>query len=134
MSFDQAGTKAAIAALTKSGSLLVSEREGEVVGAVGLVATPHPFHQGLKLAAQVFWWVEPDQPEAETELLGAAEQWARDQGCQILTMIAAAGLRGTEMKDMFCQHGFSPMEQAFIKTLFPEDERGETEWTSCRQH
>lgn len=73
--------------LANCGSLLVSERAGELVGMLGYVVFPH-FLSGETVAGEVFWYVSPEHRGEGLKLLRAAEERARAAGAKYMQMIA----------------------------------------------
>jgi GNAT superfamily N-acetyltransferase len=75
------------AQLARGGSLLVSQREGELVGMLGYVIFPH-FLSGETVAGEIFWYVAPEHRGEGIKLLRAAEDRARSLGATSMQMIA----------------------------------------------
>lgn len=67
--------------------LLVSERNGQIVGMIGFVVYPH-FMSGEIIAGEVFWWVEPGFRGEGLRLMKEAESRARAAGAKDMQMIA----------------------------------------------
>lgn len=95
-----------------TGTVLVLERDGILMGMIGLVCTPH-FLSGDMYAGEVFWWVTPGQRGDGVRLLRAAESWAIELGAKTLQMIAP-----TERVGRFYDRlGFTRMETSYQKEL-----------------
>jgi GNAT superfamily N-acetyltransferase len=73
--------------LAAAESILVSERDGRLVGMFGYIVFPH-FMSGEITAGEVFWWVEPEHRGDGVKLLRAAEIRARAGGATRMQMIA----------------------------------------------
>lgn len=57
------------------------------IGMMGVHVFAHPL-SGETMAAEVFWWVEPEHRGAGLSLIHKAERWAKDRGAKKLHMIA----------------------------------------------
>jgi len=96
----------------ESGAILVLERDGILVGMIGLVCTPH-FLSGDMYAGEVFWWVTPGQRGDGVRLLRAAESWAIERGAKTLQMIAPTERVG----HFYARMGFTRTEISYQKEL-----------------
>ena len=92
---------------------LVAERQGQLVGALGLMAYGHLL-SGVPLAAQVCWWVDPDERNGVgVRLLAAGEQWARDVGAERLEMVAPTA----RFHPLFARRGYHMVGHLFERGL-----------------
>lgn len=68
---------------------LIAEDDGRPVGMFGVFCFDHPI-TGQKAAAELCWWMEPEARggRAAVQMLRLSEAWARDEGAQVLEMIA----------------------------------------------
>jgi len=96
----------------ESGTVLVLEREGVLVGMIGIICTLH-FLSGEMYAGEVFWWVTPGQRGDGVRLLRAAESWAIESGAKTLQMIAPTERVGR----FYDRMGFARMETSYQKEL-----------------
>lgn len=75
-----------------------------------------PFTFGVDLiATEVVWWVEPDKRNTKVgkELLDAFEDWARNEGCRLITMISIDDALGKYYE----KRGYGLYEHAYMKEL-----------------
>jgi GNAT superfamily N-acetyltransferase len=93
-------------------TLLVTEREGAIVGMFGYVLFDH-FLSGEKVAGEVFWWVEPEHRGQGIRLLKEAERRARLAGAQRMQMIAPSD----EVADMYKRMNYQFVEASYQLTL-----------------
>lgn len=96
----------------ETGAIFVSEREGAVVGMIGLLAFVHPI-AGELTVAEVFWWVEPEHRGGGVRLLKRAEQWARALGAVKLFMIAPTA----EVGQLYERLGYESLETCYQRAL-----------------
>jgi GNAT superfamily N-acetyltransferase len=99
-----------------AGVILVAEVPDAVVGAIALIATPHPVN-GTPFADEVAWWVEPEHRgglRAGPYLLGAAEDWALRQGCNMVKMVAPLP---STVGRFLEKRGYRAIEVAYVKTF-----------------
>ena len=73
--------------LISKGTLIVSEKEGEIIGMLGFIIYPH-FISGDIFAGEVFWWVEPEHRGEGLRLLKEMKSRARAAGAKFYQMIA----------------------------------------------
>lgn len=92
--------------------LLVSEREGLVVGMIGYVVFDH-FLSGEKVSGEVFWWVEPEHRGEGIKLMREAEKRSLAAGAKKMQMIAPTDQVGAVYQRM----GYEFVETAYQKTL-----------------
>ena len=99
--------------LTQSdGMIVVADREGHVVGMIGMLLFPHHISSEL-IAGEVFWWMEPEARGGGLRLLRAAETWARAQGVKRIQMIAPTLAVG----HVYQRCGYQLVEMAYQRTL-----------------
>lgn len=58
--YDEASCAYMAQLMLETGVLMVAERNGAVVGMVGLLLSPYPFNFNFKWTSEVMWWVEPE--------------------------------------------------------------------------
>jgi GNAT superfamily N-acetyltransferase len=96
----------------ESGAILVLERDGILVGMIGILCTVH-FLSGELCAGEVFWWVTPGHRGDGVRLLKAAESWAMVRGAKTLQMIAPTERVG----QFYDRMGFTRIETGYQKAL-----------------
>lgn len=71
------------------GLLLVSEREGKIVGMLGAFIYTQPI-SGERIAGEAFWWMEPEHRKGGDglKLARTLEDWGRSRGAERATLIA----------------------------------------------
>lgn len=94
------------------GVVFVSEREGVVVGMLGLLLFENPI-TGESTASELFWWVEPEYRGLGVRLLKRGEQWAREMGAQQVHMIAPT----PEVGQLYTRLGYDYLESAYHKAM-----------------
>lgn len=68
--------------------IVVAERQHQVIGMLGVAIYPHLL-SAQTMAAQLFWWVQPEHRDGVgRHLLTAAEQIVKDRGAHALQMTA----------------------------------------------
>lgn len=93
-------------------SILVLERDGALIGMIGLYAFRHPI-SGEAVASEVFWWVEPEARGGGLRLLTAAEAWAAAQGAVLLQMIAPT----PAVERIYTRRGYVPVERLYQRRV-----------------
>jgi GNAT superfamily N-acetyltransferase len=96
-----------------AGAVFVAERDGAVVGMIGLVEFVHHL-SGLPTVGEVMWWVDPAARGGGLALLRRGEQWARAQGARVLQVAAP---QGTTVGTLYARRGYAPVETTYQRTL-----------------
>jgi GNAT superfamily N-acetyltransferase len=94
------------------GLLLVAETAGSIIGAIGMMATPHPYSGSLTLS-EMFWYVAPEARGSGVKLLREAERWGKAIGARHIIMIAP----DSRVSSFFQRMGYARLEEQFIRTL-----------------
>lgn len=97
-----------------SGLLLVSEQEGRVVGAIGVIVYDHPF-TGQACTSELFWWVDPAyRGRADgLRLLKHAEEWVKTNRIPWMHMVAP----NDRVKAFYERLGYSELETHYYKKM-----------------
>ena len=71
------------------GRILLSDKNGIVIGMLALIVFPH-FASGEMVAGEVFWWVNPEARAGSTglKLMRKAEQLATEMGAVKMQVVA----------------------------------------------
>jgi GNAT superfamily N-acetyltransferase len=94
----------------------VAERDGDVVGMIGVVGYAHHL-SGEPTAGEVMWWVEPDARGCGVALLKRAERWAAETGARTIQMIAPA--RHPVVGRLYERRGYVPVETTYQAHVTP---------------
>lgn len=102
-----------------AGLLLVAELEGVAVGAVGLMAVPCYANRDVLMAAELYWYIEPEHRDsgAGKALLVAIEAAARAAGVKIVGMMLLEAVEPEKAAAIYKRLGYSPGERTFFKVL-----------------
>lgn len=98
--------------ILKDDGWLVSERDGQICGMIGIVLFPH-FLSGEMIAGEVVWWVEPEYRGEGVKLMRAAEKRAKASGAKRMQMIAPTD----QVAAVYRRLGYDFVESAYQKTL-----------------
>ena len=89
------------------GAVFVSERQGTVVGMIGLLLFENPI-TGEPTVTELFWWTEVEQRGPESiRLLHRGEQWARASGAVKMHMVAPVDSR---IGRLYQRRGYEELE------------------------
>lgn len=97
-------------AVTQDGTVLVLERDGRLVGMIGLALFDHHL-SGERTAGEVFFWVDPAHRGHGVRLLRRAEAWAKAQGATTLQMVAPT----PDVETLYRRMGYAQWEVAYVK-------------------
>jgi GNAT superfamily N-acetyltransferase len=98
--------------LIAQNGLLVSERDGKLVGMLGFIRHSH-FISGDPFAGEIFWWVEPDKRGEGVKLLVETERRARISGSKYIQMIAPT----KKVAQFYEKMGYEYVEETWQKQL-----------------
>lgn len=104
--------------LIDTGVFLVAERDGEVVGMVGLAVAPFMFNNAHKAAYEVVWWVNPEARGGHiaVALLKAIEPACEAQGCAVIQMVHLAN-SPPQAAALYTRCGYTHTESSWTKRL-----------------
>lgn len=98
--------------------LLVYEKDGEVVGMIGVPFAPAIFNKKLLIAGEIFWYVSASHRKgAGAELLRQLESALRARNVKLLSMVSEHGLRHEALAQVYKRAGFTIAEHTFYKAL-----------------
>jgi len=97
---------------TETGAVFVSERDGALVGMIGLLAFTNPI-TGEPTISELFWWVEPEHRGCGLRLLRRAEAWGRESGAAKVHMIAPT----PDVARLYERLGYEQLETTFQRAL-----------------
>lgn len=94
----------------------VAEREGEIIGLIAGMLTPHIFNQDLMTLTQLFWWIKPEYRAGKTalRLLNAYNKAGEEKAKWIICTTH----KHTPINDRsFLKRGFILNEKSFLKEI-----------------
>lgn len=98
--------------------LLVYERDGQVVGMIGVPFAPAMFNKKLLIGGEIFWYVDASHRKgAGAELLKQLESALRARNVKLLSMVSEHGLRHEALAQVYKRAGFTIAEHTFYKAL-----------------
>lgn len=87
----------------------VSERDGVVVGMLGMHVYEHPM-SGERVATETVWWMDPEHRGTDgVRLLKAGEAWARSLNATTLYMVAPS----PEVERLYAALGYARLETTY---------------------
>lgn len=104
--------------LLDTGVVLVAEREGQLLGVVGLSLVPFLFNRSVITAHEVMWWVDEEHRDsgAGVALLRAIEPACRAKGASAIQMLHLA-TSPRQAGVLYRRLGFSLSETLYFKVL-----------------
>ena len=85
-------------------------------GALGGVYFSDP-HRNCLVASEFFWYVQPEHRGKGGELLSAFEDWAKEKGCQRVTMTHLADSMPESLKKYYKRKGYEEIETNYSKEV-----------------
>jgi GNAT superfamily N-acetyltransferase len=118
--YNRGDVEKTLAALIESqdGILLVAERDGQIVGMCGGLASPIYFNHAHKGGQELFWWMKPGLRDGTGRLLlDAMEAEAKAIGCSSWAMIALDKVNPELTGRLYRRRGYRASEHSYIKRL-----------------
>lgn len=99
--------------------LLIATVKGTIAGAVGAMSSPLYANRDVLVAAELFWWVEPEFRNSGIgkEMLISIEQACRDAGVYRFSMMAFEQIELEKAAAVYQRCGYVPTERSFCKVL-----------------
>lgn len=102
--------------LSGSGVILLGERDGAPVGALGGMVYQEPY-SGELVAVEFFWFVDPGSRGGGMALYREFEEFARRCGCTQIRMAHLLDLMPEKLGRVYQRLGFTAMETHFCKEV-----------------
>lgn len=85
----------------------------------GALAYPLFLNHNIKVAQELFWWVDPEQRGngLGTDLLEGLETWAQSVGADQLVMLSMHTSSPNFIDNVYLANGYKPFERTFIKVF-----------------
>lgn len=98
---------------------IVAEVDGRIIGTMGALSYNHPFKPSVRIAQELFWWVEPEYRRSGVgkAMLEAGEAWAKEIGCSGMLMITIHGIDHERNGAFYERSGYRPLEHSHLKRL-----------------
>lgn len=115
---DEASVAGLATGLIENDVFYVAERDGELVGMIGLMIAPFLFNQNRKFAVEIVWWVAPDARGSRiaSQLLAVVEQPCRDAGADRIQMVHMPN-SPPQAAALYRHAGYAESEISFTKDL-----------------
>lgn len=100
------------------GFILIAEENGEAVGSLGALLYDHPNNSDVRVAQEMFWWMEEAFRGSDSvKLITAFEDLAREWGATVVSMSAINGMRERAIGRIYERWGYRPQEVNYVKEL-----------------
>lgn len=115
---DEASVAGLATGLIENDVFFVAERDGELVGMIGLMVAPFLFNQARKFAVEIVWWVAPDARGSRiaSQLLAVVEKPCRDAGADRIQMVHMPN-SPPQAAALYRHAGYAESEISFTKDL-----------------
>ena len=103
----------------ESGFMAVSEDDGMVNGMFAGGMQASPFNVGVLVAMEAFWWMKPEarSSSAGLKLKKEFENWALENGAEVITMVAVDGESCKSVQKLYARNGYQCMEATWMKGI-----------------
>jgi hypothetical protein len=92
--------------------LVVIGGDDDAHGMLAAIANRHP-HTGQPMAAELFWWVDPERRGCGAALYRGFMRWSKNIGAELIQMTANSKKVGRIYKRL----GFAPLEEVYIRKV-----------------
>lgn len=101
-----------------NGLLNVAERDGELIGIVGLIFGPSIFNVAVLCAYEVMWWVNPEEQATGVgkALVASVEPICKDKGVRAIHMLHLHN-SPPQAAALYERLGYHNAESTFIKVI-----------------
>jgi GNAT superfamily N-acetyltransferase len=98
---------------------IVAEDDGRIIGTMGVLSYSHPFKPSVRIAQELFWWVEQDYRRSGVgkTMLDAGEDWAKELGCAGMLMITIHGIDHERNGAFYERSNYRALEHSYLKRL-----------------
>jgi GNAT superfamily N-acetyltransferase len=96
---------------------IVAEDGDRIIGTMGALSYNHPFKPSVRIAQELFWWVEPEYRKSGIgqKMMDAGEQWAKEIGCSGMVMVTMHGIDHERNGAFYERSGYGPFEHSYLK-------------------
>lgn len=117
--YDRKAMQNLVAATTLSGDActIIAEVDGNMVGALCALSYLHPMKPSVRVAQEMFWWVEPEHRKGGTgkNMLQFCEAWAKSIGCNSMVMATMHGIDHERNGAFYTRSGYKPFEYTYLR-------------------
>lgn len=119
IAYSEAGAEANFRQMIDNGMLFCAVIDEKVVGTIGAIVGPCLINTDHGMAAEMFWWVEPEfrRSGAGDKLMDAVEAEAKSRGITFFSMVALEGGTVEQAGRIYEKRGYIPMERVWLKVL-----------------
>lgn len=96
---------------------VAEDNNGNLIGMLGgMCGTPLLFSNEL-VASEVVWWVDPNHRNNNVGVFLKTdfEQWAKEKGCKMTTMVLLEDENINKIDAMYKQFGYVPSERTYFR-------------------
>ena len=87
-------------------------------GGMGVVITFRSYvNFNFRIAAELFFWVDPEKRGAGMALLDALESRARSLGAKTMSVVACDTMKPNALDKAYRRRGYAPKEMTYVKEL-----------------
>lgn len=118
VAMDEDSVAGLAAGLIENDVFFVAEKDGELVGMIGLMIAPFLFNRHQKLAVEIVWWVSPEVRGSRIarQLLDVVEQPCRDAGASRIQMVHMPN-SPPQAAALYRHTGYAESEISFTKDI-----------------
>lgn len=99
---------------SETAQVIVTERDGHLIGMLGVMVYPHPM-SGELMGSELFWWLDPDHRGNGVWMLRRAETWATAAGAVRMQMMHP--VTKPRVGAIYQRVGYTPIETLYQKDL-----------------
>ena len=97
-------------------TVMVLEKEGDLIGSLGFIEAPD-LHNGNLMLIETFWFTDSGKRGYGLLLLDAYEKYAHDNGIKKIAMIHMMDSYPERLEVLYLKRGYRLMEKHYIKEI-----------------
>lgn len=103
---------------SKKGEVFILEKNGKVVGTIGVYAYRVFYNSKLRVQ-EIFWWVDPEYRNSKdsVKLFNIVEEWAKKVDADEVMVSSTTTMKVDELERFYTKKGFRRMDITYIRSL-----------------
>ena len=105
--------------IINTGILLILEKENRMIGMIGGVLSPYPWNKNKIAAAEIAWWVKPEERgnRGSILLVDKFEKEAINMGATQINLHNILAMNGDKIARFYEKRGYQHLENTFSKEI-----------------
>jgi N-acetylglutamate synthase-like GNAT family acetyltransferase len=103
----------------KIGKVFVLDINNEVVGMLGVAASPCFYNNNVLRVQECFWWITPEHRNSREsiKLFNKVEEWAKEINAHQIMVSSTATLNPEKLEKFYIKKGFKKVDINYVKDV-----------------